>query len=89
MDIADESGFEPLVPLQNPHNRRTGRMSPTASIRVATYRLYQGIRDLEQFWMIVGGSKMPFLTHSGRSIAPFLVPVNVPSIKRADTGMLP
>jgi hypothetical protein len=31
----EESGFEPLVPLLNRHNRRTGRMSPTASIRVA------------------------------------------------------
>jgi hypothetical protein len=33
--LLEESGFEPLVPLLNRHNRRTGRMSPTASIRVA------------------------------------------------------
>ncbi|HEY1896637.1 MAG TPA: hypothetical protein VGG62_10215, partial [Terracidiphilus sp.] len=31
----EESGFEPLVPLQNQHNRGTAPMSPTASIRVA------------------------------------------------------
>jgi hypothetical protein len=31
----EESGFEPLVPLQSQHNRGTGPMSPTASIRVA------------------------------------------------------
>ena len=31
----EESGFEPLVPLQSWHNRGTGPMSPTASIRVA------------------------------------------------------
>jgi hypothetical protein len=31
----EESGFEPLVPLQSQHNRGTGPMSPTASIQVA------------------------------------------------------
>src|SRR5438067_1053485 len=31
----EESGFEPLVPLQNRHNRGICHMSPTASIRVA------------------------------------------------------
>jgi hypothetical protein len=31
-----EGGFEPLVPLQSQHNRSTGPMSPTASIRVAS-----------------------------------------------------
>jgi hypothetical protein len=31
----EESGFEPLVPLQNRRNRGTDPMSPTASIRVA------------------------------------------------------
>jgi hypothetical protein len=30
----EEGGFEPLVPPQNQHNRGTGPMSPTASIRV-------------------------------------------------------
>ena len=33
--LLEESGFEPLVPLQSQHNRGTGPMSPTASIRVA------------------------------------------------------
>jgi hypothetical protein len=27
----EESGFEPLVPLQSQHNHGTGPMSPTAS----------------------------------------------------------
>jgi hypothetical protein len=30
----EEGGFEPLVPPQSQHNRGTGPMSPTASIRV-------------------------------------------------------
>jgi hypothetical protein len=33
--LLEESGFEPLVPLQNQHNRGTRPMSPTAGIRVA------------------------------------------------------
>ena len=33
--LLEESGFEPLVPLQNRRNRGTGPMSPTAGIRVA------------------------------------------------------
>jgi hypothetical protein len=31
----EEAGFELLVPLQSQHNRGTGPMSPTASIRIA------------------------------------------------------
>jgi hypothetical protein len=34
MDIADESGFEPLVPVRSQHNRGIGPISPIASIRV-------------------------------------------------------
>jgi hypothetical protein len=30
----EESGFEPLVPLRNQHNRGIGPISPIASIRV-------------------------------------------------------
>jgi hypothetical protein len=33
--LLEEGGFEPLVPLQRQHDRGTGPMSPTASIRVA------------------------------------------------------
>jgi hypothetical protein len=33
--LLEESGFEPLVPLQKQRNRGAGPMSPTASIRVA------------------------------------------------------
>jgi hypothetical protein len=32
--LLEEGGFEPLVPPQSQHNRGTGPMSPTASIRV-------------------------------------------------------
>ena len=52
--LLEEAGFEPLVPLQNQHNRGAGPMSPIPSIRVAlVIPLANSISSLSQVGPVV------------------------------------